>query len=536
MTTLVPTPDFPAANGSVSAVRTRSHSPAARWVVALTVIALMIRFYRIEHQGLWNDEAYTVMLVKLPFTGMLSRISKTESTPYLYYILAWVWTHIFGRGAGDIRALSALLGAAVVPVAYLAAHRLLASRRAALITAALATFNPLLIWYSQEARAYELLVLTSALTLLTFARACELRAPRRLGAWALAAAVALATHYDAALIVLPEAIWLLARYWREVRVWLAVAFVAACGGGLMPLLIAQDNSRNASWIEYAPLSGRLAQILPQFLIGTGSHAYTALMWAGFALAAGGLVFAAASGRDDRRRALAVGSLAAAGFGLAMLVVAGGTDTLLTRNLLALWLPAAMAIAVGLGSRRAGRLGAGIAAAICALGLTATLSVATDYTLQRPDWPAVVRALGPWPDRGQSATSGRLLIFQANPWLESLTQVYMEDTHYLQRVGHYRDRARAVTEIDIIANTAPRQALNHWRCWWGAGCNLYPTKLKSSYPIHGFREVGVVHVKQFWIMRMVSADPELIDRRQLVLALGKTRLNQSGILIQRFAAG
>ena len=62
------------------------------------------------------------MLVKLPLGRMLSTIPKTESTPYLYYLLAWVWTHIFGRGAADLRALSALLGTAV-DAGRLSGHR-----------------------------------------------------------------------------------------------------------------------------------------------------------------------------------------------------------------------------------------------------------------------------------------------------------------------------------------------------------------------------------------------------------------------------
>ena len=146
---------------------TDSHPPLRRerprsGVAGLTVVAAALRLYGIGHQGLWFDEAYTVMLVKLPFARMLSTVSKTESTPYLYYLVAWVWTHIFGRGAADLRALSALFGTVAVPVSYLATTRLLGSRRAGLVVAALAAFNPLLIWYSQEARAYELLVLMGA--------------------------------------------------------------------------------------------------------------------------------------------------------------------------------------------------------------------------------------------------------------------------------------------------------------------------------------------------------------------------------------
>jgi mannosyltransferase len=501
--------------------------PAGLAVAALTILAAALRLYRIGHQGLWLDEAYTVMLVKLPFAKLLSTVPRTESTPYLYYLLEWVWTHIFGRGAADLRALSALAGTAVVPVGYLATAKLTANRRAALIAAALATFNPLLIWYSQEARAYELLVLMSACTLLAFACVREAPTRGRFAAWAVASGLALATHYDAALVVVPEAIWLLVQHRRGRSAWLSVAFVAACGGGLLPLLIAQDNRHNTTWITKAPLNDRLGQILPQFFLGTGSHAYVALMWVAFALGAIALLLLAMrAGSTERTQALGVAAIAVSGFALVMIVVWAGSDTLLTRNLLGLWLPAAIVIASGLGAARAGRVGIAVAAAICALGATATVSVATDAALQRPDWPAVVRALGPWPAAHEPPGTTRLLLFQRNPWLESLTHVYMTDTRSVAR----RKQVLAVGEIDVIANSSPPGADKHWLCWWGAGCNLYPSRLQAGYAIPGFHAVSRVRVKQFTILKLVADRPRRVTRGELGRALTATRLY--GLLIQR----
>lgn len=497
-------------------------------VAALTLAAAVLRLYGIGHQGLWFDEAYTVMLVKIPLARMLSTIPKTESTPYLYYLLAWVWTHIFGRGAADLRALSALFGTAVVPVAYLAASRLLGGRRVGLVVAALAAFNPFLIWYSQEARAYELLVLTSACTLLAFAYAREQASPRRLSAWAVASGLALTSHYDAALVVVPEALWLLVQHRRSLRTWLAVAFVAACGGALLPLLIAQSNHNNAAWISKAPLNDRLGQILPQFLLGTGSHAYELLMWVAFALCAVALLLLARSASSsDRRLALGVAALTVGGFALVMIVDAAGSDTVLTRNLLALWLPAAIVVAAGLATARARWLALTITAALCAIGLTATLSVATDATLQRPDWAAVAQALGQWPRAGQAADATRLLVFQRNVWLESLTHVYMTRTSEL---GH--GKPHHVTEIDIIANSSPPGANRHWLCWWGAACNLYPSRLRARYAIPGFHAVSRTSVRQFTILRLVSDRPRRVTQGQIKRAMHEAGIKLYGKLIQR----
>ena len=115
-----------------------------------------------------------------------------------------------------------------MPVAYAAAAKLI-HRRAGVIAAALTACSPILIWYSQEARSYALLVLLSSLSLLAFAYARETPSPRRVTWWVIASALALATHYYALLIVVPEAVWLLVGHRRVRAVQVGVAIAGLCG-------------------------------------------------------------------------------------------------------------------------------------------------------------------------------------------------------------------------------------------------------------------------------------------------------------------
>ena len=48
---------------------------------------------------------------------MLHAVKVSESNPPLYYVLAWGWAKAFGTGEVGLRSLSALFGAATVPVA-----------------------------------------------------------------------------------------------------------------------------------------------------------------------------------------------------------------------------------------------------------------------------------------------------------------------------------------------------------------------------------------------------------------------------------
>ena len=154
-------------------------------VARITLLAAAVRLLGLDAKGFWEDEASTVLLLKEDLGRMLAGVADGERAPYLYYLLAWPWTRLFGDGEVGLRSLSVLFGAATVPVAYLAARELI-SRRAGVVVAALVATNPILVWYSQEGRTYALFVLLSALALYFFARALRDPSPRCLALWALA--------------------------------------------------------------------------------------------------------------------------------------------------------------------------------------------------------------------------------------------------------------------------------------------------------------------------------------------------------------
>ena len=494
-----------------------SADPAIAIVAGLTALAAVLRFAGIGHQGFWFDEASTVVLVHFSPGQMLGLIPQTESTPPLYYCLAWIWARVFGYGEAGLRSLSALAGVLTVPLVYGAGAKLI-SRRAGLIAAALTACNPFLIWYSQEARAYALLVALSALALLACAYALSEPSPRTLGAWAIASALSLATHYYALLAIAPQAIWLLGAHRRSRPVLVAIAAVGACGLAMIPLAISQNQTGHASWIAQIALLPRLRQILPQFLIGTGAPAPGVLepIAAVLVLLALGLLVTRAP-PGARRRSLTLGALAVGALVLNLALVALGIDDLITRNVIVIWLPAALMVAGGLGAGRgrAGVLGIVAAVALCAIGIFAAVGVASDRNLQRPDWRAVARVLGPRP----SSADGRVILIQHYRDLLPLSL-------YLPGLKSLSPAAR-VSELDVISISAPRQRL----CWWGAACNLTSSTMQSSYPLAGFHVVWRRRALQFTIMRLRSPRPVLLSRRAISDALTTTTLRHDALLAQ-----
>jgi mannosyltransferase len=379
------------------------------WALAgLTALGAAVRFASLGLQSYHHDEVITAMRV-IPgsFGDMLHSVKASESNPPLYYVLAWGWAKAFGTGEFGLRSLTALFGAATVPIGYLIGRQL-ASCRAGLILAGLIAVNPMLIWYSQEARSYALLVFFGAVSLLFFARALSTRGGRDLGFWALASALALCSHYFAVFAVAIEALWLIVVLRDRWRVVLpALGGVAATGLALLPLANSQTNPNHIGWIENSPLGSRLWETGVSFLVGETGHVIAeapreryVLFPAVLIAAALGLI--ALRGERRERRAAALGL--ALGLGIAALTAVAalaGKDYVVERNLLPALVPLLAVVAVGFAVSRVRWLGILLAVALGAYWLAFDVHVTQTPNLQRPDFRTVTEALGQ-PHRGRRA--------------------------------------------------------------------------------------------------------------------------------------
>ncbi|HET6871175.1 MAG TPA: glycosyltransferase family 39 protein [Solirubrobacteraceae bacterium] len=500
------------------AVRALLANPAMVAVAGLTLLAAFLRFYRLGHQGFWFDEANTALLVHFSPGKMLGLIPQSESTPPLYYGVAWLWARVFGYSEVGLRSLSAVCGVLLVPVVYATGARLI-SRRAGVIGAALAACSPLLIWYSQEARSYQMLALLSSVSLLAFAYARSEPTPRVLTTWVVASGLALATHYYAVLAVVPEALWLLWVHRRRRPVQVAVGVVGVCGLGLIPLAISQHGTGNGNWISATPFGRRLSQIVPQFASGFDGPAHGVFEPVAIAIVVLALVLLALwSAPETRRGALLAGGLALAGFVLSLLLVAVGFDDLLTRNMLAIWAACALLVAGGLAVPRPRGVGVIVAVVICGMGVTTALGVAFDRGYQRPDWRVVAAALGTHAPAG-----GRAILVQHYSDLLPLS-LYLPGLQSARGSGAVR-----VSEFDVVSFTSPPSS---GFCWWGPACNLWPSRMQASYSIAGFQAVSERRVLQFTILRMVSSAPVRLTPAAVARVLTATNFANDELLVQR----
>ncbi|HEX2096170.1 MAG TPA: glycosyltransferase family 39 protein [Solirubrobacterales bacterium] len=395
-------------------VRSRSRT---FWVVAgLTLLAAGLRFATLGLQAYHHDEIVTASRVlRADFWHAMEAVGFSESAPPLYYASAWLWTQVTGTGEYGLRSLSALAGVATVPVAYLIGAEL-RDRRAGIAAAALVAVNPMLLWYSQEARAYALLALLTSLSLLFFLRALGQppRGPavsyapyasstnggsRNLTLWGVFSGLALATHYFAVFPIAAEAAWLLRRRGREaLRGLLVVAGFAAV---LAPLAIHQASLNHAEWIGNHSLGHRLWEIGVVFTVGEvgdiiarPERPYLALVPVAAILALLALLWA----RGERRERQAGGrvlAIAAATVAIPLVValVLPSKDYVLARNVLPALVPLLAAVGIAATLRRPRRAGAVLGAALFVYSLGFCVATNLAPSLQRPDWDAVAAEIG-----------------------------------------------------------------------------------------------------------------------------------------------
>ncbi|HEX4838328.1 MAG TPA: glycosyltransferase family 39 protein [Solirubrobacteraceae bacterium] len=398
----------------VVATGTRRMSVLSSWwpLVAVTVLAAVLRLVTLGSQSLWYDEAFTpVHVLRAGLGATLHNVVHTENTPPLWYVLEWVISRVLGSGAVALRLLSALAGIATVPVAWALGCEL-AGRRAAIVAAALVASSPLLVWYSQEARAYGLFVLTASLAMLCFVRALHEPTVRRLGAFALSASLALLTHYFAVFLLIGMMSWLAwsalsgasregrttgaraAGHGAVLRVLCAAALPVLVGAALIPLILAQGG-HGTQWIGEWALSRRLEAIPQYYLTGyTGAalgHGVELLVLVAILAGFGYGLWRTLTPREERGALIAL-TIAAAGVLVPIALALLGADYLAPRNLVAAMVPVSVLLAIVMTAQRSGRVGIGFAGLLVLAFLALTIDVSLSPRLQRGDWAGVAKLL------------------------------------------------------------------------------------------------------------------------------------------------
>ena len=275
-------------------------------MLALILLALGLRVYRLSAQSLWYDEAVTAQVASRGIVE-LTRWTADDIQPPLYYYVAAGWTRLAGQGEWALRFPSVFFGVLTVPLLWALARRLFrggGARVAGLAAASLGAFSPAYVYYAQEARMYTQLVFLGSLAGYALLRAGQAWGRPLLVWWltfVLAAAAILYTHYFGVFLLLAYGFCALAAWltrgrragalpaWRPVgKAFLAGLVVFALYLPWLPSMLNRYSVDRSYWQGSLKLVEALRHVAISFSAGAPemmqeSAALQLLPWFGIAL-------------------------------------------------------------------------------------------------------------------------------------------------------------------------------------------------------------------------------------------------------------
>jgi hypothetical protein len=370
--------------------RTASHRISPELVILGLNLAIAVPLaYALN---LWQDEAYTLHTTARGLAYAFHAAIGFEQNAPLYFLIVNLLRG-FGDGVFFLRLFSVLCIAATVGLTPLLSRRYLPASNPRL-AAAVVAFNPFVIYAAVDLRAYGLIVLLSAILLLTYYDAFLAEKPSAAAAagYAVCVAAALYTQYYLAFLIAAQGITLLVyrprTFWRFFLAGLAGALVFA------PMLaIVPGQVQNFK-------EGFAAPSLPHTFAGLGGivmryvlplpFPHAKFVYAGLALA-GAISLAVLRPSLKSSNAVVVFVTACAAFLFALAAYAGGVH-ILDRHAASLYLPATLsvfALIASLPGENRQRVALGWCAAVVVLSL-ATLARTYASASNAGDWIRVSR--------------------------------------------------------------------------------------------------------------------------------------------------
>jgi len=197
------------------------------------------------------------------------------------------------------------------------------------------------------------------------------------------------------------AAWAAGRAVVSHRAGLAAAALVAVQLAVLPWALAGLENRGAEGISARPGPSRLATAARQVAGGEFGSPVDALTALAALLLAGGVALALVrTGGRARRGALLAGALAAGTLAIPLVAALAGFDYLLPRYLVVGLVALLVCAAAGFAAPRAARVGLPALAALVVLHGGLSVASASVDAMQRDDWRAAARALGPVPAGGR----------------------------------------------------------------------------------------------------------------------------------------
>ncbi|MDX1521459.1 MAG: glycosyltransferase family 39 protein [Anaerolineae bacterium] len=259
-----------------------------RWHLSLVILlAFGLRLAWLDKQSLWYDEGVTWLLSQMNLADMIEWTA-ADIQPPLYYLLIWVIDIFLDDSEWILRFPSAVFNTLTIPVLYALARYLTpqpdhprtgptARHYTGLAAVTIFAISPVMVYYSQEARMYTLLVFEATLASLLLLNI--LHPVRQSSLWppifyALTATAALYTHYFAAFLLIGHGLYALfvlhQRGWSTAlsrRLGLMFGLTGLLFGPWLATLLARLGDDPSYWPGALKLNEAVRKVFISFVAG-----------------------------------------------------------------------------------------------------------------------------------------------------------------------------------------------------------------------------------------------------------------------------
>jgi len=169
-------------------------------VSGFILIGTFLRVYHLDYNSFWLDEAATHIFTQQSlgeYWQLLSNLGEVH--PPLFYIVEKIILP-FGTSEFLYRLFPAIFGVATIPLFYLIGKKM-AGIPVGILMAALISFSPFHIQYSQDARMYTMLLFITALALIFYLEAARSNDIKYWVLFGMVSALAIWTHFMAFILI-----------------------------------------------------------------------------------------------------------------------------------------------------------------------------------------------------------------------------------------------------------------------------------------------------------------------------------------------
>lgn len=206
--------------------------------IAVVLLATLLRLPWLATQSIAFDESFSLAVGLADISTLFQAILSDGVHPPLFYLIYKIALTLWGTSEFGQRFLAAVFSLLSIALVYKIGV-VLFNRFVGLLSALLLAFNPLHIWFAQEARMYSLFGALTIVSMLAFWQALRTNRRRYWGLLGVSHSFIFLLHYFGFLLPFIQFVFIIStfsRHHRYLRRWVIVQFIAFLP--LLPWLIA----------------------------------------------------------------------------------------------------------------------------------------------------------------------------------------------------------------------------------------------------------------------------------------------------------